>query len=52
MQDGNYLERVGVGTIDNQVGINREKLHVIVGQISSPVTSAGISETGRQFFRG
>ena len=40
MENGNDLQRPGVGPIYDEVRVNREEPHILVGQIVTPVPSA------------
>jgi len=42
MQDRDDLQRLGVGTIDDQIGVNREKSHCFASEVFPPMSSAGI----------
>ena len=40
MQNGDNLQRFCIRSIDDKVGVHREELHPLVGQILAPVSSA------------
>jgi hypothetical protein len=42
MQNGNYLQRLGIGSIYDQVRVDRKELHSLVRQIFAPMPGAGI----------
>jgi hypothetical protein len=42
MQNGNNLQRLGIGPIYDQVGVDREELYWLVRQVSAPMSSARI----------
>ena len=41
MQNRHDLQGLGLWPIDDEVGINRKKLHRFIGQIMPPVSNAG-----------
>jgi hypothetical protein len=43
MEDGDNLLRACLGTVNNQVGIDRKELHWLIGLISAPMARAGSS---------
>jgi hypothetical protein len=40
LEDGDYMQGLRVGPIDNEIGINGKELHRFVGQVLAPVTDA------------
>jgi hypothetical protein len=48
MQNRDDLQRFGCGSIDNEIGENWEKLHVLMRKISSPVTCTWIIRKKRE----
>src|SRR6266481_775971 len=42
MKNGDDLQGRCFGAIDNQVGVNREELYLLLSQISAPVSGTGV----------
>jgi hypothetical protein len=40
LEDGDYMQRLRVGPVDNKIGIGWEELHCFVREILAPVTDA------------
>jgi hypothetical protein len=43
VENGNYLQRIRAGPVDNQIRIDRKKPHLLTGQILARMSRAGIS---------